>query len=257
MIKYTALALGLLSLSAVATSTTGSIANMPTVGNDSKQGFHGMVGLGAASMPEYVGGDDTETNVLPLINVSYNDTFYFKFNRLGAWVYKSNSGFRVGGVVMPHAGWESGDGDRLTDLEDRDDSIMAGINAEYKKGMFSTEVGYVTDVSDESEGSKFYAQASYTMLANRQYTLTVNGKVEAWDEDLTSYYYSAVGPDGLYIADSTTNITLSLVGTYNLTKQWKLIGLASATSLGDEISDSPIVEDDTNNMFLLGAVYTF
>ncbi len=249
MIKYVALALSLASASALASSTLASMENIPDSETNSKKGFHGQIGLGVASLPEYMGGDDTETRALPLINVSYNDTFYFKFNRLGAWLLKSDNGFRFGGVVSHHAGWDSDDGDLLVGLEDRDASIMAGVNAAYSKGMFSSEIGYVTDVSDSSDGAKFYAQAGYTVLATPQYTLTLSAKVEALDKDMVEYYHLT--------KESTVNATLSVIGTYKLSKKWTLMGLVSATSLGDEIADSPISEDDTHNMALIGATYSF
>lgn len=257
MFKYAALALSLAAVPAMA-STLGDMDSIPDVNNKAKQGFHGQVGLAVASMPEYMGGDDAETTGVPLINVSYNDTFYFKYNRLGAWAYKADNGFRVGGVIMQHKGWESGDGDLLDEYKDRDPSTMAGINAAYKTGMFSSEFGYVSDISDESEGAKFYAQASYTMLATPKYSLTVAAKVEALDEDLVKYYYSGNEANGdRYYADSTTNVTLALIGTYNISEKWKVIAAVSATSLGDEIEDSPLVEDDAYNMALLGATYSF
>lgn len=264
MIKYLTLALGLASTAAMATSTIGATTKIPDVKSESKQGFHGQIGLAAASVPEYIGGKDNETRGLPLINVSYNDRFYFKYNRLGAWIYKNDS-FRVGGMITAHAGYDKSD--LPSDLRDnlyfdREDSTMAGINAAFKKGMFSAEVAFLTDVSDESEGSKFTAQAGYTFFANAKATGTVIAKVENMDDDMASYYYSAFA-DGatvgnpVYEAEGTTNFTLGVVGTYRINQKWTAIGAVTATSLGDEIGDSPIVEDDSYNMVLVGATYSF
>lgn len=261
MIKYTTLALALTSASVFAASTIGNVTNIPDVKKDLEHGFHGQVGLAVANLPEYVGGDDLETTVLPLINVSYNDRFYFKFNRLGAWLYKSDNGFRVGGVVTNHAGYDAGDvPDYLRDnlVEDRDDSTMLGINAEYKKGMFSAEVGYLQDISDTSDGAKMYIQANYTVLAAPKYTLTLVAKAEQLDDDMTSYYYSAINDDNsFYTAKSATNLTIGTVGTYKINDKWTAIGALTVTSLGDEITDSPLVEKDTYNMVLVGATYSF
>ena len=250
MIKYLTLAIGIASASAYATSTVGNMSEIPDTGTDAKKGFHGQVGVGVASLPEYVGGDETEGVGLPLINVSYNDRFYFKFNKLGAWVFKSDGGFRVGGVVTTHAGFDDDDlPDKFQGYGDRENSMMAGVNMEFKQGRFSTEVGYLTDVSDESEGSKMYAQVGYTFLANRTYTLTAIGKIESLDEDMVGYYYGN--------NESTTNATLGLVGTYKFSNQWAMIGAVTATSLGDEIGDSAIVEEDSYNMALVGVTYSF
>ena len=264
MIKFVTLALAIASSSTFAFSTLGNMTNIPDVKHKNKPGFHGQVGLAIANLPEYIGGKNTETSVLPLINLSYNDRFYFKLNRLGAWVYKSKNGFRVGGVITRHAGYDAGDlPDHLKDNlgSERDDSTMAGINAEYKNGMFSAEIGYLTDISDTSEGAKSYIKAGYTVLTNPAYTLTLVAKAEMLDDDIAEYYYTAFD-DGaslnrLYTAEGTTNLTLGAVGTYKINNKWTAIGAVTATSLGDEIADSPLVEDDSYNMFLLGASYSF
>ncbi|NMP30289.1 MipA/OmpV family protein [Thalassotalea sp. M1531] len=250
MIKYITLALGLASASAFAASTVGEMSEIPSTAAESKKGFHGQIGLGVANLPEYVGGDETESIALPLINVSYNDRFYFKFNKLGGWFYKSDKGFRVGGLITTHRGYDAKDiPDTYNWVGDRDDSIMAGVNVVYRRGKFASEVGYLSDVSDESDGAKFYVQASYTFLANRTYTLTAMGKIESQDEDLVGYYYGN--------NESATNATIGLIGTYKLSDRWSLLGAVTATSLGDEIADSPIVEDDSYNMALVGATYSF
>ena len=256
MIKYVALALSLVSASAFATSTVGSMNSVPDVNNDSKKGFHGQVGLGVAIIPEYIGAEDSKSVGVPLINVNYNDTFYFKFNRLGAWFYKHDNGFRVGGVLTMQAGYDKGDlPDNFKLIGSRENTTLVGINAIYKKGMFSIETGFLAGMGDNnksdegSEGNKFYATASYTFLATPKYTLTGMVKLENWDEDLVQYYYDT--------KDASTNVTVGLVGTYKLNKKWTLLGAVTTTSLGDEIADSLIVEDDSSNIVLVGATYSF
>lgn len=247
MQKTATLAALLLSASAMANTDVGNLDNSPNLPEQKRQGFHGQIGLGIANTPEYVGGDDNKTRIVPLINVSYNDTFYFKFNRLGGWLYKSDNGFRVGGLIASHRGYEKNDGKKL--VIDRDSSTMAGVNLAYNKGLFSAEVGYLTDVSDTSEGAKSYIQARYTFIANREYSLSAAAKIENLDEDIVDYYYGN--------SESTTNTSLSLIGTYRLNEKWNLLGVITATSLGDEIADSPIVEDDSYNSIILGATYSF
>jgi len=255
MKKIAALALIIASTSVFATSTVGGLDSVQNVQSTSKQGFHGQIGLGAISLPEYMGSDTSETIGVPLINVSYNDTFYFKFNKLGGWFYKSDNGFRVGALLTRQAGIDKDD--TLHYIHDREDTTMVGVNAVYKMGMFSAEVGFLkglgdydeTDYGDSSDGGKFYAQAQYTIVARQEYTLTVSAKVENWDEDLVNYYYNN--------KNATTNATVSLIGTYKLTDKWTILGAVSGTSLGDEIADSGMVEDDTYNGILLGATYSF
>jgi len=251
MIKYLALAIGLASTSAFAASTVGNMSEIPTTTSDSKKGFHGQVGLGVASMPEYIGGEDNESVGVPLINVSYNDRFYFKFNKLGAWVFKSDNGFRVGGLITAHRGFDAKDVDVNRPAYDREDSTMAGVNMQFTRGKFSSEAGILKDVSDESEGAKMYIQAGYTFLANAKYSMTAMAKIESLDDEMAGYYYRNY--------ESTVNATLGLVGTYKITDRWTLLGAVTATSLGDEATEgtNTWVTEDSYSQALIGATYSF
>lgn len=264
MIKHLTLALALVSSSAFASSIIGHMSHIPDVENTSKKGFHGQIGLGVTALPDYIGGDSVDTSLLPLINVNYNDRFYFNANRLGAWVYHANYGIRVGGVITAHAGYDASDlPDYLQDnlVFERKDSIMAGVNAEFKRGGFSAEAGVLTDISSTSDGSKSYIQMGYTVLTKPKYSLKIIAKAEMLDNDLTKYYYNSyydetsTTPD--YVAKSATNITLGAVGTYKINNKWTAMGAITTTSLDDEIADSPLVEDDTHNMVLVGITYSF
>jgi len=249
MIKYITLALALATTSVFAASTVADMSDVKAA-SQNKRGFNGQIGLGVANLPKYVGGDDTETIAIPLINVNYNDRIYFNFNKLGGWLYKSNNGFRVGGLITIHQGYDAKDvPDKYNWVGDREHSVMAGLNVAYNQGRLSTEAGYLTDVSDESEGTKFYVQASYTFLANATYTFTAMGKIEHQDEDLVNYYYG--------VNDSGTNASIGLIGTYKLSQRWSLLGAVTVATLDDNIIDSPIVEGDSYSMALLGATYSF
>ncbi len=249
--KISLLALALLSGSSLAASIN-DVNRLPDNEVKAKKGLHGQVGLAAASLPEFVGSDESKTSVLPIINVHYNDRFYFKFNRLGAWLYKNDNGFRFGGVVTSHSGYDKEDiknNELAQSWGDRDASFMAGLNVAYRYQKLNIEAGYVTDVSNNSEGAKFYTSASYTVFADKEKTLTLNARVERLDEDMVGYYYG--------IDEATLNTTLGVIGTYKLSKNWTAIGAVTVTALGDEVSDSVISTDDNANVALLGAVYSF
>ncbi|WP_286263223.1 MipA/OmpV family protein [Thalassotalea atypica] len=250
MIKRLTLAIGLISTSVFATSTIGELSEIPDSGASKNKGFHGQVGIAAASLAKYVGSGDNETRALPLINVNYNDIIYFKYNRLGAWLFKSESNFRVGALISPHRGIDEDDlPNQLEGYGDRDPSIMAGFNMGFNQGRFRAEVAALKDVSDNSEGTKLQAQVGYTFLANKHYTLSASAKIESLDDDMVGYYYESY--------DSATNYSVSLVGTYRLSPKWTLMGAVTTTSLDDEISNSAIVDDDTPTTALIGATYSF
>ncbi len=176
---------------------------------------------------------------------------------MSTWLWKpAKSGFRMGGLATSPSGWENQNGETLQGLADNHSSTMAGINASYQIGRFSAETGFLNDVSNESDGGKFYLRGSFIVLAGNKFNLSITAKVEALDDDLVNYYYGVKGVE-TYIVDSSTNTSLGLIGTYSLSPNWKIIGAVSSTALGDEIAESPLMEEDNYNMALIGTTYSF
>ncbi|MGJ8692479.1 MAG: MipA/OmpV family protein [Thalassotalea sp.] len=259
MIKYIALALAMASSSVFAASTLATMNNIPDLNQDNKKGLHGQIGLGATNFPSYFGGRHSENSLVPLINISYNDRFYLKFNRLGAWIYQPHNDFRVGGVITTHSGIKRSDvaNERKPLLiKDRDDSIMAGINAQYKNGLFVMEAGLLQDISNTSDGTKLFIKAAYTVIVAPNYSLSLTAAIEGLDQDLVDYYYTPAG-NTFYQADATYNMILGVSSSYKINAKWTAIGALSVTTIGDEITDSFITEDDTYQGLFLGASYSF
>ncbi len=245
--KYYFLTLYLASVAAVADSTD-ALSDAPY--SNEKKGFTGQVGAAAVAMPSYIGSDRTDNKLLPLINVNYNDRLYFRYNRFGGWLYKSEQGLRLGALITTHRGIEQSDlPTELSTYGKRDSSTLAGVNVGYQYGRFWSEIAALKDVSDASDGIKFHAQMGYMFVVTDDYTLSANAKVEHLDDDIIDYYYSQ--------NESVVNYSLSVVGTYKLTPKWTVIGSLSTTALADDISDSIIVENDNPTIALIGATYSF
>ncbi|MFD2165073.1 MipA/OmpV family protein [Thalassotalea euphylliae] len=247
-------------------SAMANLDDIPDTSVKSGKGFHGMIGAGALNVPEYVGGDDAETEAVPLINVDYNDTLYWKFNRGGWWFWKPGKGdIRVGLEVGMRQGWERDDlksslnfdisGPQYKEVEN---AILAGVNVAYHSGRFTAELSLLGSSADENfydeePGTEIVLRTSYTFIATKQFSLTASAKVEALSEDTVNYFYGINGYEG----DSTTNFSVGALATYRFSKQWLALAGANFTSLGDEIKDSPIVADDSQTAALVGVAYTF
>ena len=260
----------LITTSLLLTSTL-SYANMDEIPElDAKKGsgLHGLVGIGAMSVPDYVGGSENEVHAIPLININYHDTYYIKFNRAGWWFWRpSHSNFRVGAELGFRQGWERDDLkeslDTMFDLSNPqykkvDDSILYGLNAAFQAGRFSAEISLLNSSADENfydqePGTELVLRASYSIMATRNFNVTASTKVEALSEDTTDFLYGING----YAPDSAVNVSFAVIGSYKFSKNWLMLGGAGVNLLDDEIADSPIVEDDTQSMALLGVAYSF
>lgn len=239
----------LVSGSAMATTTLANMSELPDISQQaSAEGFSGEVGLGFGRYPTFAGSSKTENvSLLPIVNVNYKDSVYFRYNQLGAWFFKTDNGFRFGALVNVQQGRDKDDG--IYTVYDRDDSYMAGINAAYKSADFSVEVGALQDVSSKSDGDKQYLQATYNLYQGDDVTLSVFGKIEALSSDIVEYYYNT--------PESAVNTTMGASVRYKMSEKWNLLAIYSNTNYGKEIENSTIAEDDNTNTFVVGATYSF
>lgn len=252
-----------LSSSAALAGGMGDVATLPDTKVDADEGFTGMIGLGALSRPEYIGSDQNEGKAVPLINVNYRDIAYIKFNRAGLWFWKpQDTGLRFGALVKPRTGWRRNDGDRLSGMDTRDDSVEAGLNIAWHYDRAVFEAAYLTDMSDASDGDSAFINFAYSFVQSPQWNLRGQVGFEYLDDDVTGYYWGVPSSEArpsrrAYSPDEEWNASVALIATYSLSDSWAILGGAVYTSLGDEISDSPIVEEDNYTSGFIGAVWKF
>ena len=200
---------------------------------------------------------------MPLINVDYNDTFYFHINRLGWWAYKSASETtRVGLIAKTRRERDSGSTQELDNTNDRDASFGLGVALKSQLGVGSVDFNIVYDVSDNSDGAWAELGYKYPLYKDTAFRLTMGLAVEWLSSDVTDYYYgirnSEAAPGRVaYDADSAFNGRINLVGNYSIGNNWALIGGLGYTYFGDEIADSPIVEESGDLVGFLGVGWKF
>lgn len=253
MKKILAASLLLVSGSVLAGSgVAGSVSQVPSQYAPTEPGWFVQLGVGVINAPEFQGMDDNETRTLPLLNASYNDTYYFEFNKLGVWLWKpEDSGLRIGLIAQMHRGYDKGDGP-VADRE-VDDTALVGVRAKWKSGRFVIETSLLGS-SESDSGPEAHVQARYTFLAGETGTLTGFVRFEAFSEDTVDYFYY---DDNDASVDSATISSIGAIGTYNLGNNWVIIGALLAQTYGDSITDAPGVTEDTGTAALLGATYKF
>ena len=245
------LAVALLSgASSLAYSTSGLAASD---GGD----WSGMAGVALLSKPQYVGDDDEQGTAAPIIIVDYKDTAYFNIDKAGWWFWKPNEAWRVGAVLQIRGqAWDKDDG-HLKDVkplpnnfDDPDTKVEPGVNVRFKMDRFTAEA-QMTAGEDVNGG----AEVKYNLMQTDQFVVSASLGVEFLSEDEVSYQW--YGDKGSLDNDSATNVTIGLSAVQTLNPSWKLLYGVKATSLDDEIEDSPIGQDDTYTVVSFGAAYAF
>lgn len=195
---------------------------------------------------------DIEDNVSGELSNEGNQTL-FTNKDLNTWFWaQNNQNFQIKNIGSVFQKQVSNFSYTATEVYNQTDTEKQ-VNAAYINGRFSAQTGYLID---QNEAAKFFVQSSYLVFTNYKLNITVTAKIEALDTERVQHYYGVINPN-VHISDTNTNATLGLIGTYELSPKWTIIGALTSTALANDIADSPLIEHNNYNMALIGTTYSF
>ncbi|NQZ80351.1 MAG: MipA/OmpV family protein [Colwellia sp.] len=195
---------------------------------------------------------DIEDNVSGELSNEGNQTL-FTNKDLNTWFWaQNNQNLQIKNISSVFQKQVSNFSYTATEVYNQTDTEKQ-VNAAYINGRFSAQTGYLID---QNEAAKFFVQSSYLVFTNYKLNITVTAKIEALDTERVQHYYGVINPN-VYISDTNTNATLGLIGTYELSPKWTIIGALTSTALANDIADSPLIEHNKYNMALIGTTYSF
>lgn len=218
------------------------------------------LGLGAAFSGNPYRGADNEFIPLPLLTYE-GERFFVRGLNVGYHLFNQNdlTLSLLGRYRM--AGYDSGDSAFLQGMADRDGTLEAGLQASLTTSIGQFRATVLSDVLDEHRGQegKLTFSKSFPMR-----NLFVSPSVSViWQSgQLVDYYYGVRVTEAMivrpaYQGDSSILIQFGLMANYMFNKHWSMSGRIAVTRLPDEISDSPIVEDDLVPSAFIGVGYRF
>lgn len=204
---------------------------------------------------------DEDLLVVPLVRYE-GERVYLRGLR-GGVVIAREGGFEFGGFLQGRGdGYEAKDSPFLAGMDDRDFSLDAGLAASWRVprvGQF--EVSLATDILDRSGGQE--AEVSWTGLVRAGGWQILPAVAVKWQSsDMLDYYYG-VRPDEaivgrpVYSPGSAIFPELSVLATRPLGKRWQLFGRVGHTWLPSEVTDSPLVGEDSRTSLIVGLGYIF
>lgn len=220
-------------------------------------------GLGVAviSSPEPYRGADDETLVIPSISFAYK-RFYFRGIFAGFNLLDRN-GLELDVIARPRfGGYDEEDSPFLEGMEDRRISADLGFQWEWEAGEhFGLRLTPLTDVLDRSGGQEVSLEALFPWQKG---PFRLEPRVGAvWQSADTVNYYYGVRPDEArpgrpaYEPGSAVTFTAGVFGFAPVTRKIVFQGFVEAERLGDEITDSPIVDQDVGVTGFVGLSYQF
>ena len=158
-------------------------------------------------------------------------------------------------------GYEADDSPVLEGMSKRKSGIWMGAAAEWQTSLADLTAEWTADVSGHSKGQRF------KLLVERGFTA---GSFEltprigaAWvDKKYVDYYYGVEADEvrtdrAYYEGKSTLNYEAGLRLGYTFTTNQSMFIDVSATRLGNDIKDSPLVDRSTQTGVRFGYLYRF
>lgn len=226
------------------------------------------VGFTVSATTRQYNNPDTVLASLPYLTASKNG-FYINGLNVGYELTADPDPFvapelavRIDILGVPRfLGYKAEESPMLEGLPDTDYSIHAGVSFSLVNGPVNLNLQLLTDILNESDGSEIAGTISKT-YSWKKLTLTPALSLNWQDSALVDHYYGinasgATATRAQYDADSTINTAVSITAGYPINEKINAFGALRLEQFGNEIADSPIVDEDSISSATFGVVYSF
>lgn len=229
--------------------------------------WHGMIGAGVNSKPEYPGSGKRETDVQPVGKISYGRFFIGGQAGLGIGYNAFDAGnFTFGAMLSRESNGERKESDspRLKGLGDIDETTRAGLFVSYRHDWLRANANVLWDVGGKDLGLIANLSAEAVTRATPSLELSAGFSFTYGNDE---YAQTAFGITPAQAARSglpayapgagATRGAFQLGASYALTPSWTLGARASAGRLLGDSAKSPVVEKKAQNAIGIFAGYRF
>lgn len=233
---------------------------------DEPEGSAWGVGVGAVSSQQPYKGIDRDSEVLPLI---YFENEYLR-------VFGPTAEIKLPGLELSDtqqldfslvgeydfSGYDDDDARILDGMSDRKGGFWAGAKVEWRNDLADVSAEWLGDVSGNSKGQRFTLGLERSWEIGEHIMLTPR-LAAIWQDDKYVDYYFGVRENearidrAAYDGKSGINTEFGVRGNYMFDDHHSVFLDLKATSLANEIKDSPLVDQSTENSVLFGYLYRF
>lgn len=225
------------------------------------QGDRLSAGVGLVLSPKPYKDVDTDTILIPMI--MYEGKRLSIRGKTAEYVLFSEDWWQLSGVLdMRFDGYEDDDSSALNGMDDREWTLESGLAFKVSDDTWgSIRLGWLMDILSEHEGHELSLRYNYPIRMDKL-VLTPNVGFAFHSDDLVDYYYGVENDEvragrPAYQADSTVNWFTGLGIGYELYENWTLYSNMRFEFYGDEIRESPIVDEDYGFGAIFGIMYSF
>lgn len=211
----------------------------------------------------YKGAD---AKVLPSPVVFFdNDIVYIRWTRVGLYFLGDKNddfswGFSLTALPDPY-GYKASDSSALRGMDEKKGTYEAGLafSAKYDKAFM--EIMALRDILNNNDSWLVKTTVGYKFDINKL-SLYPSLNITYQDDKYLRYYYGvkaseATASRATYSPDAGVKISLQTYADYPLTKNISALINLKATKLSNEVTDSPIVDEDYIYSGMISLIYTF
>jgi len=218
-------------------------------------------GLAAVTSQSIYLGGESQSKAFPAIDYQYK-RFYFQAGDLGFnLVDEKNWEVDFGLGVNLIGDTDRGDSRLLMDLPELSLPLNAFLSTQYKSSIGLFKVKHNHEINNKHNGNS--SSISYSApIFKGKWLIMPQVSYEHYSAEVVNYFFGVNPADATadipaYQTGSTTAVSLSVLGLYQINDKWSFVGNLQNEFSGDEISDSPIVEDDQRLSLFAGFLYKF
>ncbi len=149
----------------------------------------------------------------------------------------------------------------LAGMQRRESTTDFGVSYAYRAPWGTLKAEFMHDVHNVTKGHEARLGYSYNWTSGRWH-LQPSATVSLRSSELNNYYYgvrpgeaTAIRP--AYMPGAGTDVWLGLIGHYEFSGGWRLLGGVGLNWLDSNVRGSPIVQDGMRPTVFLGAAYDF
>lgn len=126
-------------------------------------------------------------------------------------------------------------------------------------GRFRTETGYSNSDAIHEQNFKAFLHSAYSIVHHGRFELSLTASIESIDAAKHTHYLEPIlqAPTITSKNEQATSATLGVMGSFDLSNRWSLVGAVTTSHLTSEKSHALVIEDTTQKMALIGTTYSF
>ncbi len=226
------------------------------------EGVQWSLGLGVISSPRPYVGTDNQTRVIPVLDLEY-ERFYFRGILAGFQLIRSGR-FSLDIIGRGQfAGYEEDDSGFLAGMEERRETVEAGLSAALQLGAFELEATVAADALGRSDGAQASLGLTWSRFFGRGKAGLFPSLSVVWqDADFIDYYAGVKSEEArpgrpAFEGRSALNLGAGLRGFFKVTDKARIVGLVRAERLASEYESSPIIDSRWGYFGLVALTYEF